>query len=181
MYGMVNKAIQDLVKSKYGVDRWNKVKKRSGFKDDFFVSMKSYPDELTYKLVKITAEELSASQESILQAFGEYWILYTAEEGYHDILKIYGSTLPEFLMNLNSLHEQITYIMPNLKPPNFSCTQLEENTISLTYESERGGLKPMVIGLLVGLGKRFDMNTLNVKESEETIEEQSKGIFIISW
>ena len=181
MYGMVNKGIQGLVVSKYGTNRWEKIKIKSGFKDGFFVSMKSYPDDLTYKLVKNTAIELSLSQESVLQAFGEYWILYTAEEGYHDILKIYGSKLPDFLMNLNTLHEQITYVMPNLKPPKFTCIQLEENKYSLTYESERVGLKPMVIGLLIGLGKRFKMKILVIKESEETIEEKTNGIFTLSW
>ena len=120
MYGMVNKAIQDLVTSKFGEDKWITIKEKGEFEDDFFVSMQQYPDELTYNLVGAASEVLEIDAGSVLEAFGEYWILYTAEEGYGEMLALSGSSLPQFLGNLNMLHERITHIMPNLKPPKFS-------------------------------------------------------------
>ena len=117
MYGMVNKAIQDLVSTNFGEDKWLTIKEKVGFEDDFFISMQSYPDELTYDLVGAASEVLELDPAAILEAFGEYWILYTAEEGYGEMLALSGSTLAEFLGNLNLLHERITNIMPQLKPP----------------------------------------------------------------
>ena len=51
MYGLVNKAVVDLVVSKFGEDTWNAIKKKAEVDIDVFVSMDGYPDELTYKLV----------------------------------------------------------------------------------------------------------------------------------
>ena len=155
MYGMVNKAIQDLVTSKFGEDKWIAIKNKVGFEDDFFVSMQSYPDQLTYDLVGATSETLDLAPGDVLEAFGEYWILYTAEEGYGEMLALSGSNLKEFLSNLNMLHERITHIMPDLQPPKFTVEEISSNEVNLTYESYREGLAPLVVGLLRGLGTRF--------------------------
>ena len=64
--------------------------------------MKSYPDELTYNLVASASSILHLEQSTILEAFGEYWILYTAEEGYGEMLALSGSNLKDFLNNLKS-------------------------------------------------------------------------------
>ena len=39
MYGLVNKAIQDLVCDKFGDDKWAEIKKLSNFEDDFFIGL----------------------------------------------------------------------------------------------------------------------------------------------
>ena len=180
MYGMVNKALEGLVKEKFGEEKWHEIKRKSEFDEDFFVSMKSYPDSITYDLVGIASEVLEAPAEVLLEEFGKYWILYTAEEGYKDILEIYGSDLPTFLSNLNRLHEQITMVMPDLTPPYFQCEKIDESNFKLTYKSERKGLKPMVVGLLYGLGARFDM-TITVEEQEGTVMHDNHGEYIVSW
>ena len=179
MYGMVNKAIQDLVTSKFGEDKWITIKNKVGFEDDFFISMQSYPDKLTYDLVGATSETLELDPGDVLEAFGEYWILYTAEEGYGEMLALSGSTLKEFLGNLNMLHERITHIMPNLQPPKFSVEEISDNEVNLTYESDREGLAPMVVGLLRGLGTRFgdkcEINHVTLRA------DAGKDVFNINW
>ena len=179
MYGMVNKAIQDLVTSKFGEDKWIAIKNKVGFEDDFFISMQSYPDQLTYDLVGATAETLKLEPGDVLEAFGEYWILYTAEEGYGEMLALSGSTLKEFLGNLNMLHERITHIMPNLQPPKFSVEEISENEVNLTYESDREGLAPMVVGLLRGLGIRFE-DKCEIKHVTLRAD-AGKDVFNINW
>lgn len=180
MYGMVNKAIQDLVITNYDQTTWIRIKEKANFKDEFFVSMKSYPDQITYDLVGAASEILEIPADEILKLFGEYWILFTANEGYRDVLSIYGKNLGEFLKNLNLLHEQITMVMPNLQPPQFTSLEKDNNRHLLTYQSKREGLKPMVLGLLIGLGKRFDVN-LNIEEDPETIEKANIGKYHLSW
>ena len=176
---MVNKAIQDLVTSKFGEDKWIAIKNKVGFEDDFFISMQSYPDQLTYDLVSATAETLKLEPGDVLEAFGEYWILYTAEEGYGEMLALSGSTLKEFLGNLNMLHERITHIMPNLQPPKFSVEEISENEVNLTYESDREGLAPMVVGLLRGLGIRFE-DKCEIKHVTLRAD-AGKDVFNINW
>jgi len=180
MYGLVNKAIQDLVIKNHGSEKWDEIRVLAGMEDDRFVSLKSYPDKLTYDLVGAASKVLGADAESILIAFGEHWVLYTAKEGYGDMLDFTGSTLVEFLTNLDLLHLRVRNMMPNLQPPKFECVSVNERHVELFYYSERAGLSPMVVGLLQGLGKRFSLEL----QIEQTAHKNSIGEpdrFSISW
>lgn len=155
MYGLVNKAVQDLVVTQYGEDRWDAIKRKAGVDVESFVSMSPYPDEITYKLVGAATEVLGLPAAQILEAFGEYWTLYSAKQGYGELLKMSGNTLVEFLGNLDNLHARVGLSFPELKPPSFRCSDVNGGSLLLHYYSERKGLTPFVVGLLKGLGKMF--------------------------
>jgi len=155
MYGLVNKAVVDLVCSKFGQDTWNKIKQKADVDIDVFVSMDGYPDEITYRLVGAASDILGITPEQVLEAFGEHWVLYTAAEGYGPLLSASGKSLREFLMNLDALHARVALTMPDLRPPRFRLVDTGPHTMTLEYHSTRQGLAPMVVGLLRGLGIRF--------------------------
>ncbi|HAX77648.1 MAG TPA: heme NO-binding protein [Cyanobacteria bacterium UBA11372] len=155
MYGLVNKAIRDMVCDRFGEDSWNQIKQKAECQVDTFLSMEPYPDDLTHRLVKAASEILGLSTAEIMQAFGQYWVEYTAQEGYGELMDMSGDTLTEFLQNLDDLHARVGMYFPQLKPPSFACTDLSENSMNLHYRSTRKGLTPMVVGLLKGLGIRF--------------------------
>ncbi|MBD0387156.1 MAG: heme NO-binding domain-containing protein [Nostoc sp. C3-bin3] len=156
MYGLVNKAIQDMVCSRFGEETWKEIKHKAEVDIDVFLNMEGYPDDITHKLVKAASVVLSLSTQQIMQAFGEFWVHYTAQEGYGEMMDMSGDTLPEFLENLDNLHARVGVSFPNLQPPSFECTDMEENSLSLHYRSDREGLTPMILGLVQGLGNRFD-------------------------
>lgn len=158
MYGLVNKALKDLILHEYGDSVWDKVKKTANFYEDMFITMEPYPDQMTYDLVVATSKVLDVSPEKILEAFGEYWILYTAKEGYGELLTLAGKNLPEFLLNLDTMHSRVGLSFPYLNPPSFECSDQKDGSLILHYHSQRLGLAPMVIGLLKGLGKMFKVN-----------------------
>ncbi len=180
MYGLVNKAIKDLVVSNYGNEKWKEICKLSDFKEEDFVRMSSYPDKLTYDLVKNASIVLKADSNIILEAFGEYWILYTAEEGYGDLLNMAGNSFPEFLDNLDMLHFRINNIMPDLRAPQFTTRNSQEKSIELEYRSHRNGFIPMLYGLIKGLGKRFDLN-VSITQIQEKNENNDCHVFKITW
>ncbi len=155
MYGLVNKAIEQMVCGEFSHEAWAAIKQRAGLADDVFVSMRPYPDELTYALVDAAHQLLGLEHSAILRAFGRYWVLYTAAEGYGELLNLTGATLAEFLQNLPNLHARIALLYPELHPPTFQCVAAGESTLLLHYFSERDGLEPMVLGLLEGLAERF--------------------------
>ena len=72
MYGLVNKAIKDLVVTNHGEDKWKEICRLSDFHDEEFIGMNPYPDKLTYDLVKNASMVLKADAADILEAFGEY-------------------------------------------------------------------------------------------------------------
>lgn len=157
MYGLVNKAIEDMVCSNFGTETWQEIKQKANVESETFVSMEGYPDDVTHRLVKAASEVLKISPAEIMQAFGEYWVKYTAQEGYGEMLDMSGDTLPEFLENLDDMHARVGVIFPKLQPPSFECEEQEqEDALTLKYHSHRQGLAPMVNGLVKGLGERFD-------------------------
>jgi hypothetical protein len=155
MYGLVNRAIKGLVVDQFGTDSWERICARAEIDANGFVAMEAYDDAITYALVGAAAEELGLDASTILESFGEYWTLYTIEEGYADMLTLMGSSLDEFLDNLDPMHERIRATMPDLIPPRFEREEQPDGSSILHYRSERPGLAPMVEGLLHGLAKRF--------------------------
>lgn len=155
MYGLVNRAVEDLICTQFGEETWEAIKEKSGINIEAFVSMESYSDAVTYQLVEAASQVLNVSAEQVLITFGEYWTLYTAREGYGELLQMSGSTLPEFLLNLDNMHARVGLLYPELKPPSFQCTEMNKDGMLLHYRSHRIGMAPLVVGLLQGLSKMF--------------------------
>ncbi|AFY51058.1 heme NO binding protein [Nostoc sp. PCC 7524] len=156
MYGLVNKAIKDMVCSRFGEEIWQEIKQKAEIDVDVFISMEGYPDDITHRLVKAASMVLKLSPSEIMQAFGQFWVKYTSEEGYGEMMDMSGDNLPEFLENLDNLHARVGISFPQLQPPSFECSDMEEDSLTLQYRSSREGLAPMVIGLVKGLGIRFE-------------------------
>lgn len=155
MYGMVNKAVEEMVCGAHGEAVWESIKRRAGVDVDVFVSNEGYPDELTYRLVAAASEVLGAAPEKILHAFGEHWVLETARKVYGEMMHAGGKTLAEFLVNLPNFHTRVALIYPHLQPPLFEVTARCDRSLHLHYRTHRPGLTAFVEGLISGLGKMF--------------------------
>ncbi|MBW4531391.1 MAG: heme NO-binding domain-containing protein [Aphanothece saxicola GSE-SYN-MK-01-06B] len=153
-----------MVTTHHGEAVWQRIKERADLQDlDFFSTYQAYPDDVTHRLVAAGSAELGLSGDQIMQAFGEYWITYTATEGYEQLLESTGESLPDFLNQLDNLHARAAVSFPALQPPSFRCVHSADASMQLEYRSKRQGLAPMVTGLLHGLGKRFE-TPLEVKQ-----------------
>jgi len=155
MYGMVNKGLEDMVCMHHGEAIWEQIKTKAGVDVDVFFGNESYPDELTYGLVGAASEVLGLPPEKILEAFGEHWVLHTAQEAYGGLMRAAGKSLPEFLANLPNFHTRVSMIFPKLQPPRFKTIDVTDRSLKLHYFTNRPGLTPFVVGLLQGLGKMF--------------------------
>ncbi len=181
MYGLVNRAIQQMVTTQHGEDVWNRIKEAADLSDlDFFSTFQAYPDDVTHRLIAAASEELGLKGEEIMQAFGEYWITYTASEGYEQLLESTGETLPEFLDHLDTLHSRAGLSFPQLQPPSFRCEHAANQSMNLEYRSKRQGLAPMVIGLLHGLGKRFQ-TSVTVEQTASRDRGDAQDLFHVHY
>jgi hypothetical protein len=158
MNGLINQAIEQLVVSMKGEAGWRGVCAHARVPADGFASMQNYDDAITYRLVEAVSARLELPQEQVLEAFGEYWITYTAEEGYGTLMATGGSHLREFLTNLNDMHGRVELIFAQLRIPLFRIEDVSDFEYRLYYASERNGLAPMVLGLVKGLAKRFNQS-----------------------
>jgi hypothetical protein len=180
MYGIVNKAIEDLVKENFGEEKWDAVKERSGVDIDFFLSNEPYDDDITYKLAGAVSEEMQMPVSDVLQAFGEWWVLRTGKEKYGGLMEAGGSGLKEFLINLPVFHNRVMLIYPKLTPPEFKVSNAEENSIHVHYFSKRVGLQDFVRGLLSGLGKMYNTPT-QIELLQSRDDGSDHEIFKVSW
>lgn len=156
MYGLVNKAIQDLITTNFGEEKWMKIKEKSKIDIDYFISTEPYDDSVTYQLAIAAAEELNISVDEVLYSFGEWWVLKTSLQKYGGLMKAGGSTVKEFLTNLPSFHDRIMLIYPKLTPPEFKIEEEGENCLIVHYFSKREGLVAFMKGLLSGIGKMYE-------------------------
>jgi hypothetical protein len=177
MFGLVNKGLEDMVCSQYGEETWEEIKSKAEVEIEAFISMDAYPDDITYRLVDAASVAMEIPATDVLEAFGRYWILFTATEGYGSLMEMAGDNLPEFLQNLDNLHARVGLSFPNLQPPSFLCSALEEESLKLHYYSDRPGLTPMVVGMIKGLGEKFntdvDIHLTNSKAQGNDHEEVS--------
>ncbi|MCU0950390.1 MAG: heme NO-binding domain-containing protein [Burkholderiaceae bacterium] len=154
MYGLVNRAIEQMVTSLHGEGGWRQVCAHAGTDADGFVAMRAYDDAITQRLVAAVSRQTGLPPEAVLHSFGEYWILYTADS-YGEVLGAAGASLRDFLANLNELHGRLEHVFPAMKPPQFRVEDLGVGHYRLHYGSPREGLAPMVLGLVQGLARRF--------------------------
>ena len=179
MYGLINKAVEGLVRTRFGDAAWDRIRTRAGLPNEPFISMEQYPDKTTYDLVGAASAELGAPAEKVLEEFGEFWTVYAAEGAYGDLMNHVGATLPEFLRNLDTMHARIKLTFPELVPPGFRVTQETSNSLVLLYFSKRAGLSPLVIGMMRGLGRRFGV-AVQV-QSVGAGDSGATDVFHVSW
>lgn len=180
MYGIVNKAIEDLVKANFGEEKWDSILERSDIDVDFFISSEPYDDTITFKLAVAVSEEMGMPVGDVLTAFGEWWVIKTTSEKYPGLMESGGMNFRDFIVNLPNFHNRIMLIYPKLTPPEFKVSDVTENGLHLHYFSQRQGLQEFVRGLIQGLGKKFatpiDIELIQTRDEGSTHE-----IFKINW
>jgi len=177
MYGMINRALEDMVLAYHGQETWRAIQRKANVDVEMFVRMGTYPDSMTYSLVGAASEILGKSVPDLLRDFGLFWVRFTGNEGYGPLLDEAGDNLTEVLSNLDEMHFRLGTIFPmygavkpgqGMQPPQFSCTDVEGKSLTLHYFSKRSGLAPMVIGLVEGLAERLkctvDIRQLTFKD-----------------
>ena len=170
MYGLINTAIESMVTTQFGEPTWKEILAAAGQPDANFVSMDVYEDKVTYNLVGAAAKVLDMEASNLLEAFGEYWMQFTAQEGYGELLDFSGSTFEQFMGNLDNMHTRVAVIFPSLDPPSFDRVKKDDNSYELHYHTQRGGLSPMVIGMIKGLADRFGIGV-----SIEQVADKANG------
>jgi hypothetical protein len=170
MYGLVNRALEGMVRTQHGDAAWENIKKIAGVNIDLFTRMDSYPDEMTYQLVGAAAECLDIPGEQLLKDFGSYMCLFIIQEGYGSMMDATGKNFHDVILNLDDLHTRISFMYPDVNPPIFNCTDVTDDCMVLHYHSSRVGLAPMIIGFLDGLARH-----LSQKVSIEQLLDRNKG------
>ena len=176
MFGLVHMGLESMVTKQRGADAWEMVLEDAGMESDSVSKMRSYPDQVSFSLIKSVSKQLDLSNSECLEAFGEHWLLEFAPENYDSLLEDSGVDPIEYIKNLNDLQDQITSAFADFRLPSFVLSNTAKNVINIHCKSALKGLEPFVIGLVTGLRKRFDV-VLDIEV--EAISEFGKGEHIV--
>ncbi len=155
MYGMVNNALQEFVSSHLGEDAWLQLAADNDAEDGIFISLESYPDEVTFALAVGAARAMELELDTFLVGFGRHWISYANHTAYAPLLLALGG-FSETLLGLDDMHRRIQRTLPKLNAPSFRF-QSSPRGGTLRYISTRNGLAPFVVGLLQGLAEMHSL------------------------
>lgn len=155
MYGLIHTALQKMIVSEHGPEVWGHIMSAADVREDVLLTMRSYDDQVTYALVSATAEVLEAPADACLELFGRFWVKDFAPQDYGMLLDRTGESLIDFLEHLDDLHDHISTVFSDFKPPSFQVERVDEKCLHVHYRSSREGLSAFVVGLLHGLTERF--------------------------
>lgn len=181
MLGWINDCIEKLVIDKFGVDTWHVIKLKAGceVEDGGFLRLEHYSDKSTLDLVMAASAVSGLSAEKVLEVFGEFFVHYIRNEGYDNLLCCQGSTLKDWMSNINAIHQHLQNTFPKkMIMPQFWVEDDDESgdgSLILHYHSRRGNyLAPVGKGLVTEIAKfqfkvEIDMAMLR-KQGEDGAE-----------
>lgn len=153
--------LQQMVESKFGKAKWSSIMEKSGLpRTKTFVSNHQIDDDLIYKVIGNTCDELDITIEQAADAFGNYWMTEFAAKKYYAFVLTHQNAR-SFLLSMTKVHDKITND-EKATPPKFEFEELSENMITMTYNSKRN-LEVFWLGLIKGVGDYFNEN-IEIKE-----------------
>lgn len=158
MYGMIHRAVRDMVTVHAGQAVWQDIEAKTGAGPAEMIGVLVYDDEITFRLLSAAAERLDLPLPDLMEKFGRHWIEYIGQKQFGRLLDIAGRDLLSVLTNLDRLHAAVLAAMPQARVPSFTVVAAQNDSILLRYRSQRKGLEPLIKGLLVGLLNRFQLH-----------------------
>lgn len=154
MKGVIVKCLGDLVKEKFGKDKWEDALERSGLeKNTIFLATEDIEDVQILKIVDSVCKVLNISLIQAADAFGDYWVNVFAPRIYAPYYRGVNSA-KEFLLNMDKVHLITTKTINNARPPRFDYEWKDDKTLIITYISKRR-LIDFMVGLVKGVGKYY--------------------------
>jgi guanylate cyclase soluble subunit beta len=175
MLGWINDCVEKLVIEKFGVEVWHAVKEKAGceVKDGGFLKLEHYTDNSTTSLVDAASELSGLTVPQVYEAFGVFFVAYVIDEGYENLLCCQGSTLKDWMTNINAIHSHLQTTFPKkMIMPEFWCEENGDGTLSLFYFSTRGNfLSPLAAGLVTEVAKRqFDLSIVMTRRTSQGVD-----------
>jgi hypothetical protein len=174
MKGTIICCLEELVKTKFGQDKWDRILEKSGWqKGKVTLATSTVEDAETMKVIQSTCAVLGISLDQASDAFGEFWMAEYAPRLYPAFFTR-PKTAREFLLDLDRIHVSMTKNMVDAKPPRFTYEWPSPNTLIMHYQSHRN-LLPVLAGLARGVGKKFGEHLVVTIVRSSAIQVQFPG------
>ena len=133
MYGIINRALEELVIANFRQEKWLAVKQRSAVEADFFISNEATMTRSRRLLATAVSEEMNMPlSDAVMTAFGEWWIVETGKEKHGGLMDYIRPFLRRILVNPRRFWQQGYAIYPKLvNRLEFKVTDVEANSLQL--------------------------------------------------
>jgi hypothetical protein len=173
MYGIVYHSLMDYLNDNHSSHKWNAIMSElPDYPAGGFLLFESYDDSTLLNMIGKAIETAKFEPADLLINFGQYWVLETAPKHFGAFLTLAGSDIHQFMSNLNTVHDRASALFPGYQPPSFRISgHLANGDLRIFYSSKREGFENFVVGLLIGVCKRFNINaTIKTRGALETGE-----------
>ncbi|KAG7374610.1 adenylate and guanylate cyclase catalytic domain containing protein [Nitzschia inconspicua] len=183
MLGWINDCMEKLVLHKFDLATWHAMKEKAGLsdiKDGGFLKLESYPLKTTTDLVQAASDLSGLTVPQVYEAFGEFFVPYIIDEGYYNLLCCQGSTLRDWMSNINAIHQHLQNTFPkSMTMPEFWCENNSDGSLRLFYYSARGSfLTPLAMGLVREVARfQFDLDIIMTQVTTQGVD----GSRFTSW
>lgn len=152
MLGLIFFELKKFIYEKYGLESWERIKKRANIKEIHFESVKAYPDHDIFNILKASSDLLKVSIPQFEEEFGIFLgpvLLRTTYKidpqwGLMDLL----------LHTQNVIHESIHQALKESTTPFLDIKKIADNQLLITYTSKRK-MCYLAKGLIKGLSKHY--------------------------
>ncbi|MFW5982087.1 MAG: heme NO-binding domain-containing protein, partial [Halanaerobiaceae bacterium] len=170
MKGTVVNTWLDTIKEIYNEDVIKKAKSKVNWDEELIITpLKNIEDDKIFSLINEISNELSKDVGDLWREMGNENI-NSFSKWFPSYFK--GRTLKNFLMMMDTVHLQLTKMIPGANPPRLKANIIDDKTIEIQYESKRG-MFDYFIGLLEGSSKFFSEN-INIKELSRNEKDEIK-------
>ncbi|MCP5108302.1 MAG: hypothetical protein GY950_33255 [bacterium] len=169
MKGVIAVCLSELVKEKFGKDKWEAALEDAGLKKStFFLPSANLEDAVVMKVIGSVCKVLNITLMQAADAFGDYWVNTYAPKVYKAYYRGKDNA-KDFLLNMDAVHKTVTERIPDAKPPRFEYEWQGDKILIMKYISQRG-LIDFLLGLVKGVGKYFNEKITVTKISNDKLK-----------
>ncbi|XP_022209089.2 soluble guanylate cyclase 88E isoform X2 [Drosophila obscura] len=169
MYGLLLENLSEYIKSVYGEDKWEDIRRQAGIDSPSFSVHQVYPENLLQKLAKKAQQVLGVSEREFMDQMGVYFVGFVGQYGYDRVLSVLGRHMRDFLNGLDNLHEYLKFSYPRMRAPSFICENETKQGLTLHYRSKRRGFVYYTMGQIREVARYFYHKEMHIELVREEI------------
>ncbi|XP_058454622.1 soluble guanylate cyclase 88E isoform X2 [Malaya genurostris] len=155
MYGLLLENLSEYVKSVYGEDKWEDIRRQTGIASPSFSVHDDYDEDLLNQLASKAQEILGVSERDFMDQMGVYFVNFVSQYGYDRVLSVLGRHMRDFLNGLDNLHEYLKFSYPLMRAPSFICENETRHGLTLHYRTRRKGFVYYTMGQIREVARHF--------------------------
>ncbi|EDV91343.1 soluble guanylate cyclase 88E [Drosophila grimshawi] len=169
MYGLLLENLSEYIKSVYGEEKWEDIRRQAGIDAPSFSVHQVYPENLLQKLAKKSQTVLGVSEREFMDRLGVYFVGFVGQYGYDRVLSVLGRHMRDFLNGLDNLHEYLKFSYPRMRAPSFICENETKQGLTLHYRSKRRGFVYYTMGQIREVARYFYHKEMHIELVREEI------------